>query len=248
MTAFDATTELDEPRIFVVTGTGTGVGKTVVTAALAALAVAQDRDVAVLKPAQTGVTLTEPGDVDHVRELVGATKSMTTLELARYPDPLAPAAAAARCGRMPVTTEEVVEAARELADDHDLVLIEGAGGLLVRFAGESTLADVAIALQVPVVVVTAAGLGTLNHTALTIEALRARGVPCAGLVIGSWPEDPDLAARCNLEDLPSVAGVPLLGRLPAGAGDLSPADFLDAARAGLGEGAMAWEPAPTHSG
>jgi dethiobiotin synthetase len=235
-------TQLDEARIFLVTGTGTGVGKTVVTAALAALAVAQDRDVAVLKPAQTGVSLTDPGDVDDIRRLVGATESMTTLELARYPDPLAPAVAAARCGRLPVTTEEVVEAALELADDHDLVLIEGAGGLLVRFAGESTLADVAFALEAPALVVTAAGLGTLNHTALTTEALEVRGVACAGLVIGSWPDDPDLAARCNLEDLPSVAGVPLLGRLAAGIGGFTPADFLDAARAGLGEGALAWGP------
>jgi dethiobiotin synthetase len=241
-------TELDGARIFLVTGTGTGVGKTVVTAALAALAVAQDRDVAVLKPAQTGVSLTDPGDVDDVRRLVGGGDSLTTLELARYPDPLAPSVAAARCGRPPVTTEEVVEAALELADDHDLVLIEGAGGLLVRFAGESTLADVAIALEAPAVVVTAAGLGTLNHTALTTEALAARRVPCAGLVIGSWPEHPDLAARCNLEDLPSVAGVPLLGRLPAGAGALTQADFLDAARAGLGEGALAWAPVPSRTG
>ena len=241
-------TQLDDPRIFVVTGTGTGVGKTVVTAALAALAVAQDRDVAVLKPAQTGVSLTDPGDVDVVRRLVGATDSMTTLELARYPDPLAPAVAAARCGRLPVTTEEVVEAALELADDHDLVLIEGAGGLLVRFAGESTLADVAFALEAPVVVVTAAGLGTLNHTALTTEALEVRGVSCAGLVIGSWPDDPDLAARCNLEDLPSVAGVPLLGRLAAGIGGLSPEEFLDVARAGLGDGALQWAPVPSHTG
>lgn len=235
-------TSLDEPRIYLVTGTGTGVGKTVVTAALAALAVAQNQDVAVLKPAQTGVSLTDPGDVDEVRRLVGATDAMTTLELARYPDPLAPAVAAARCGRLPVTTQEVVEAALELADDHDLVLIEGAGGLLVRFAGEATLVDVALALEASAVVVTAAGLGTLNHTALTTEVLAARGVPCAGLVIGSWPHDPDLAARCNLEDLAPVAGVPLLGRLPAGAGDLDSADFLDAARAGLGAGAMAWGP------
>lgn len=236
------------PRTFLVTGTGTGVGKTVVTAALAALAVAQGRDVAVLKPAQTGVTLTEPGDVDDVRKLVGESDLLTTLELARYPDPLAPATAAARSGRPPVTVVEVVEAARALADDHDLVLIEGAGGLLVRFAGESTLADVAIALEVPAVVVTAAGLGTLNHTALTAEALASRGVWCAGLVIGSWPDEPDLAARCNLEDLPSVAGVPLLGRLPVGAGRLTPADFLVAAVAGLGSGALAWASTPSCMG
>jgi dethiobiotin synthetase len=236
----DELPEFDEPRLFLVTGTGTGVGKTIVTAALAALAVAQDQSVAVLKPAQTGVSLSEPGDVDEVRRLVGDTELLTTLELARYPDPLAPAVAATRCGRLPVTTQEIVGAALELADDHDLVLIEGAGGLLVRFDGESTLADAALTLEAQAIVVTTAGLGALNHTALTTEALETRLVPCAGLVIGSWPREPDLAARCNLVDLPSVAGVPLLGRLPAGAADLTPADFLDAARAGLGQGAMEW--------
>jgi dethiobiotin synthetase len=240
----DELPEFDEPRLFLVTGTGTGVGKTIVTAALAALAVAQDQSVAVLKPAQTGVTLSEPGDVDVVRALVGDTELLTTLELARYPDPLAPSVAAARCGRLPVTTEEVVGAALELADDHDLVLIEGAGGLLVRFDGESTLADAALTLEASAIVVTAAGLGTLNHTALTTEALETRLVSCAGLVIGSWPREPDLAARTNLEELSSVAGAPLLGRLPAGAAELSREAFLDAARLGLGEGAMAWGEAP----
>ncbi len=67
-------------------------------------------------------------------------------------------------------------------------------------------------------VVARAGLGTLNETALTCEALRARGLACAGVVIGAWPADPDLAARCNLEDLEAYAGAPLVGRLPGGRG------------------------------
>jgi dethiobiotin synthetase len=222
--------------VLIVTGTGTGVGKTVVTAALAALALADNRDVAVLKPAQTGVDLEQPGDVDVVRALVGPDTDdaeLITRELARFPDPLAPATAAARSGRPPVTVTEVADDARELADDNDLVLIEGAGGLLVRLHGRHTLADVAAELDAPVLVVVEAGLGTLNHTALTTEALAARGLRCAGLVIGSWPAEPDLAARCNLDDLPEVTGVPLLGRLPEGAGGLGPEAFLAAAREGL---------------
>ncbi|HEY0637487.1 MAG TPA: AAA family ATPase, partial [Pseudonocardiaceae bacterium] len=96
-----------------------------------------------------------------------------------------------------------------------------------------TLADVAAALDAPVLVVTLAGLGTLNATALTTEALRSRGLSCAGLVIGSWPAEPDLAARCNLADLPMDAGAPLLGALPEGAGTLDRAAFRAAALAGL---------------
>jgi dethiobiotin synthetase len=215
-------------RVLVVTGTGTGVGKTVVTAAVAALATGR---VAVLKPAQTGIGPDEPGDLADVARLV---PGVTGRELARYPEPLAPATAARRAGRAPVAPVAAVAVARELAGGHDLVLVEGAGGLLVRFDDEGgTLADVAAALDAPVLVVAAAGLGTLNHTALTVEALRTRGLACAGVVVGAWPADPDLAARCNLADLPAVTGVPLLGAVPDGAGGLEPAEFARVARHGL---------------
>ncbi len=130
----------------------------------------------------------------------------------------------------PVRPHEVAEAAAKLAAEHDLVLIEGAGGLLVRFdeAG-GTLADAAQLLNAPVVVVTPAGLGTLNTTELTARELRSRDLEPAGVVIGSWPDAPDLASRCNVADLPEVAGAPLLGALPAGAAALPPADFRAAA-------------------
>ena len=230
-------------RVLLVTGTGTEIGKTVVTAAVAALALDRGLKVAVLKPAQTGLAAHEPGDVDEVRRLAG--DELTCAELGRYPEPLAPATAAARSGLPPVTPRETAAEAARLAQTHDLVLVEGAGGLLVRFAADgSTLAEVPGALRefdqdAAVLLVTTAGLGTLNTTALTAEALRARGVRLLGLVIGSWPAEPDLASRCNLSDLPLVAGAPLLGALPEGtvpsgggvAGDR--AAFLAAARSAL---------------
>ncbi|MFG2420991.1 dethiobiotin synthase [Streptomyces sp. NPDC048448] len=209
--------------ILVITGTGTEVGKTVTTAAAAAAAVAAGRSVAVLKPAQTGVGPHECGDADEVARLAG---TVTTLELGRYPEPLAPATAARRARLAPVRPREVAEAAAKLATEHDLVLIEGAGGLLVRFDDEGgTLADVATLLDAPVLLVVAAGLGTLNTTELTAREIRRRGLDLAGLVIGSWPDSADLASRCNLADLPVVAEAPLLGALPAGAGARPPAEF-----------------------
>ncbi|MEU9100528.1 dethiobiotin synthase [Streptomyces sp. NPDC048361] len=210
--------------ILVVSGTGTEIGKTITTAAIAAVALAGGRSVAVLKPAQTGVAPGEPGDVAEVRRLAG--EAVTGAELARFPEPLAPATAARRADMAPVGPAEVAEAAAKLATEHDLVLVEGAGGLLVRFdeAG-GTLADAARILGAPVVVVAPAGLGTLNSTALTGEALRARGIEFAGVVVGSWPAEPDLASRCNLVDLPESAGAPLLGTVPEGAGRLAPTDF-----------------------
>ncbi|QOV39902.1 ATP-dependent dethiobiotin synthetase BioD [Streptomyces ferrugineus] len=213
--------------VLVITGTGTEVGKTVTTAAIAASAVAAGRSVAVLKAAQTGVRPHEPGDAQEVARLAGA---VTTAELARYPDPLAPATAARRAGRAPVRPHEIAEAAAKLSAEYDLVLVEGAGGLLVRFdeAG-GTLADAAELMAAPVLVVASAGLGTLNTTELTARELRGRRLDLLGVVIGSWPQAPDLASRCNVADLPEVAGAPLLGAVPAGAGALPPADFRGAA-------------------
>ncbi|MYR73997.1 MULTISPECIES: dethiobiotin synthase [unclassified Streptomyces] len=208
--------------VLVVSGTGTEIGKTVVTAAVAAAF--RDRRVAVLKPAQTGLAPGEPGDAAEAARLAGA--HVTAVELARFPEPLAPETAARRAGLPPVRPYEIAEAAQKLATEHDLVLVEGAGGLLVRYDGEgSTLADAARLLAAPVLIVAPAGLGTLNATALTAEALRTRGLECPGVVVGSMPDDADLASRCNLDDLPVAAGAPLLGVLPAGAGSLEPADF-----------------------
>ncbi|MEV7197603.1 dethiobiotin synthase [Streptomyces sp. NPDC093510] len=219
--------------VIVVSGTGTEIGKTVTTAAVAAVALAAGRSVAVLKPAQTGVGPGGPGDAQEVARLAG--DGVTTLELARYPEPLAPDVAARRSGLAQVHPQDVADAAGKLATEHDLVLVEGAGGLLVRLDDEGgTLADAARLLDAPVLMVVSAGLGTLNSTALTAEALRARGVRLLGPLIGSWPAAPDLASRCNLADLPKDAGSPLLGAVPAGAGCLEGPDFRSAAGSWLG--------------
>ncbi|MFJ3705514.1 MULTISPECIES: dethiobiotin synthase [Streptomyces] len=216
--------------ILVVTGTGTEIGKTIVTAAVAAAY--RGLRVAVLKPAQTGLAPGEPGDAAEVARLAGA--HVTAVELARFPDPLAPGTAARRAGLAPVRPYEIAEAAQKLTTEHDLVLVEGAGGLLVRYDEEgATLADAARLMEAPLLVVAPAGLGTLNATALTTEALRTRGLSCTGVVVGSMPADPDLASRCNIDDLPVAAGAPLLGAVPAGAGALEPADFRARARSWL---------------
>ncbi len=211
----------------VVTGTDTEVGKTIVTAALAARALAAGRRVAVVKPAQTGVGPGAPGDLDVIARLSGATDLH---ELARFAEPLAPATAAARDASEGVGADAIAHHVRALTD-RDLVLVEGAGGLLVRLhPGGDTIADVAARLDAPVLVVARAGLGTLNHAALTCAELRRRNLRCAGVVIGSWPRQPDLAARCNLDDLPVYTGVPVVGRIPEGASRLDPAAFAAGAR------------------
>jgi dethiobiotin synthetase len=205
-----------------ITGTDTGVGKTVATAAIAAAAQAAGLRVAVIKPGQTGTASREPSDVDVVSRMAAPATART---LASYPEPLAPLAAA-RVGGMPaLELYAAVDDIRAEVDKHDLVLIEGAGGLLVpmgvRPSGQPwTVADLAVSLDASAVVVARAGLGTLNHTALTLEALSRRGIP-ARVVLGAWPAEPELVHWANLTDLvPDLAGA-----LPEGAGAMDPGVF-----------------------
>src|ERR1700722_5305434 len=224
------------PRgVLVITGTGTGIGKTVVTAAIAALAHARGDRVAIVKPAQTGVHPGPGSDVPDAETIERLSGVADTHELARFPDPLSPEAAARVSGLPPVDLAEAAEYLAKLAESRDLVLVEGAGGLLVRYnAAGATLADLAAMCGAPVLLVTAAGLGTLTHTALTLEAIAARKLRLAGVVIGSWPREPDLAARENLADLEAVAGGPRAGRLAEGSGTLPRETFRAAALHGLG--------------
>jgi dethiobiotin synthase len=206
-----------------VTGTGTGVGKTIATAALAVVSPAP---VTVVKPVQTGVGDDSPTDAEVVQALTGCSVE----EWTRLDDPLAPDTAARRAGVSIPPVGKYAARLAPLASGDGTVIVEGAGGLLVRLDTDGgTLLDLASSLAgsvpVEVVVVVAAGLGTLNHTELTVGAIRARGQEPAGLIVGSWPAEPDLAERCNLQDLPRVTGVPLLAVIPAGAATLTPAEF-----------------------
>jgi dethiobiotin synthase len=212
-------------RVLVVTGTGTGVGKTVATAALA---LHSGPSTIVVKPVQTGIIGTEPTDVDEVQRLSGcAVVQFTALD-----DPLAPDTAARLRGLSIPPVSDYVRRIQELSDEHETVIVEGAGGVLVRLDTEGgTLLDLAAELaesaSVSVVVVASAGLGTLNHTELTVQSLRTRGLEPAGLIIGAWPLEPDLAEQCNAHDLARVTGLPLIATIPAGVGAFDQATFTD---------------------
>ncbi len=234
-----------------VTGTDTGVGKTVVAAAVAAAATAAGLRVAVVKPAQTGAD-------DDAAQVARLAAPATAVTLATYPDPLAPLVAADEAGLAPLALAEVVAAVRDHAAGHDLVLVEGAGGLLVpmgtrarapqggeerRARAEWTVAELAVRLGAPALVVTRAGLGTLNHTALTLEALRRRGV-AAQVVVGAWPARPARVHWTNLARLgPDLAGV-----VPEGAGALPAAQFRRAAPGWLTRYWYGTGPAPGQPG
>jgi len=209
--------------LLVITGTGTGVGKTITTAALASAARGSGLDVAVCKPVQTGAP---DDDLAEVARLAGVTRLVS---VARYPEPLAPAAAAQRAGLVLPSADEILAAVRAADQPGGLTLVEGAGGLLVELAaGGVTLRHLAAELNAPVLVVCQPGLGTLNHTALTLESLANKGLRCAGLVIGSWPTDPGAAEIYNRDALARLA--PVRAVLPDDAGRLSPERFAAMSR------------------
>jgi dethiobiotin synthetase len=172
------------------------------------------------------VTRDEPGDLDEVRRLAG---DVAGHEGVRLREPLAPDTAARLEGTELPGLAAQRDAVLAAAEEHD-VLVEGAGGVLVPLGMHWNLLDLAESLtafgrHAGFVVVARAGLGTLNHTALTVQAIQRRKLHVHGVVIGSWPETPDLAAEQNLLDLPILTGVSVLGRIPEGAGALSRADF-----------------------
>lgn len=210
-----------------ITGTDTDVGKTLTTAALAVALSAPGETVAVYKPTQTGVTRGGHGDIDEVARLSGI---HAVYEGIRLVDPMAPVAAAQREKRELPALSEHVDRIAALASIHDHVLVEGAGGLLVELDGEGhTLAHLAAAISgsdsASFVVVCRSGLGTLNHTALTLEALHRRGFAAPAVVIGSWPAAPSAIELSNRESLQRTPGALFLGCLPAGASLLEPIAF-----------------------
>lgn len=206
--------------VLVVTGTDTGVGKTVATAALACHARQTGIDVAVCKPVQTG-TATGDDDLLEVARLSGLTE---LAGLARYSRPLAPRAAAELDRASLPTRDEVLRFVRGVDRPGRLTLVEGAGGLLVELADDgATLRDLAIGLDAAVLVVVTAALGTLNHTALTLESLATHKLSCAGLVIGCWPAGPGEAETSNRCALGALA--PVRAALPAGAAAMDAGEF-----------------------
>ena len=201
-------------RGYFITATDTGVGKTFVTAGLSAALRARGRDVAVFKPVQSGALADDPsGDA----ALLGADCVYA------FRAPLAPLVAARAEGRT-IELEPILERARKLEREHDVLLVEGAGGLLVPLADDLDVAGLATALGLPLVVVARAGLGTVNHTLLTIEAAKTRGLEIAGVVLNG---DGDESTDDNPALIEARSGARVLARIPRLADPADAAGYLD---------------------
>ena len=177
-----------------VTGTDTGVGKTVVAAAIAAALAARGTRVRVLKPVITGLAEPLPNAWPHDHELLAAAigGDPDTVALSRYDAAVSPHLAVA-LERRALDPAALARAVRAGAQDHDAVIVEGVGGLLVPLCEGWDVRCLAVAIGLPVLVVARPGLGTINHTLLTLEAARAAGLRIAGVVLTPWPA----AAECD---------------------------------------------------
>jgi len=208
----DAPRRCDGPGFFV-TGTDTGVGKTVVACALVRALRGRGVDAGAMKPIETGVCEAGPLDAIALQRAAGGTDSLDDVCPQRFRLPAAPTVAAAAEGRR-VDLDSVDTAFARLAARHELIVVEGAGGLLAPAAEGACMADLAVRLRLPLVVVARATLGTLNHTRLTLEAARARGLLVAGLVVSHATGPLSGADAANLGALREAPGAPLVGEIP----------------------------------
>ena len=195
-----------------VTGTDTGVGKSVVAAAVCAALAARGERVAAFKPAVSGLD-EEPGEFGHDHELLAsvasADQSPEDVAPWRFGPPVSPHHAAELAGDL-IEPAQLVERARE----HELLVCEGVGGLLVPITPGYLVRDLAIDLELPLVVVARTGLGTINHTLLTIEAARATGLSVAGVVMTPWPGQPSDMEASNRDTVERLADVRVSGLAP----------------------------------
>jgi dethiobiotin synthetase len=197
-----------------VTGTDTGVGKTVVAAALAAALRADGVDVAAFKPVVTGLDEPEPGrPPDH--ELLAAAAGRPADEVAprRFGPPVSPHLAAQLAGTA-LEPAALVAAARALRGD--VLVAEGVGGLLVPLTLGYTVRDLALDLGLAVVVAARPGLGTINHSLLTVESARAAGLDVRAVVMTSWPQEPSAMHRSNVEAIARLGAVEVVTLAPVG--------------------------------
>jgi len=196
-----------------VTATDTGVGKTEVACALLRGLRARGVDAAGMKPAQSGVSPGEPSDADRLLAAAGGADPAALVCPYSFAAPLAPGVAARLAGQE-IALSRILDAARALAARHAFLVVEGAGGLLVPLTPRETYADLAVALGLPVLVVARAGLGTVNHTALTVEALRARGLAIAGVVLNRAAPGADPSEPHNAAEIERLTGARVLCALP----------------------------------
>ena len=193
-----------------VTATDTGVGKTIVASAIAATLVDRNERVAVFKPTVTGLADLDAPLPDHELLIASARSPQSADDVApyRFDPPVSPHLAAELAG-VPVQPGRLLHAARHAAAGADAVIVEGVGGLMVPLSAGYLVRDFAADLGLPLLIVARPGLGTINHSLLSLEAARAANLDVAGVVLTPWPEEPGDMERSNRETIARLGRVPV---------------------------------------
>ena len=201
---------------YFITGTDTDIGKTFVTGGVAAAALRSGRRTAVLKPVQTG-SEAYPPDLCEVRKMApGIMDIPSELETPySFKLPASPHLAAAEEGaeiRLSVMQDAVASVEEKFSPE--ILLIEGAGGVLVPLNEQDTMLDLMSSLGFPAILVTSAKLGTINHTLMSVKVLRSAGVDIAGIIFNRMPLEPGVIERDNVKIIEQFSGVPVIAVLP----------------------------------
>jgi dethiobiotin synthetase len=199
-----------------VTATDTGVGKTVLAAAICAALAERGEKVAAFKPVVTG-TDEEPDEWPRDHELLARVATIRQEPSDVAPLSFGPAVSphlAAELAGDTIEPHELAAAARGAGDEADALVCEGVGGILVPLTPGYLVRDLAVELDLPLVIAARTGLGTINHTLLTIEAARAVGLDVAGVVMTPWPDEPDDMVRSNKETIERFGSVEVTGLPP----------------------------------
>ena len=206
-----------QPRGLFITGTDTGVGKTIVAAGLALSLKAKGVDVGVMKPVETGCQRQNgqliAEDAIFLQKMSGVSDDLAVINPYRLKDPLAPAIAAGR-DKVKIDLDVIRDAYLTLSSRHEIVIVEGAGGLLVPVTESCFMADLARLLGLPLILVARASLGTINHTLLSLYYARQQALPTIGIVMNHTSSEIGIAEQTNATELKRLAKCLFLGAMP----------------------------------
>jgi dethiobiotin synthetase len=200
---------------FFITGTDTGIGKTIIAGAIAGVLRERGYDFGVYKPVQSGHLVHQSdGDAARLKGLSGVEDSVEQICPYSVAEPLAPELALKRAGQQ-VTLKDLQMGYHRLKEKHTYIIIEGAGGLAVPYVQDRLVVDAAAMFDLPLIIVARPNLGTVNHTLLTIEYARQRGLQAAGVIISGYREElADIGEQTNPAMIESYSGIPVLGIVP----------------------------------
>jgi dethiobiotin synthetase len=197
---------------FFITGTGTGVGKTIVTAGIAGHFLSKGRNVSIMKPVQTG-TGKSVSDLETINAILPGITPLPKMLATPYSFSLpASPLLAARSEDMEINPDTILKAFKDVSSrqEVDVLLVEGAGGLLVPLTEEFLMVDLISEMDIPAILVTVPELGTVNHTLLSIEAMKKRNLKIAGIIINKMPLNPGVVEKDNIKTIQQMSGIPVI--------------------------------------